>query len=151
MLKRREDAEEALQDAFIRAYNALDKFGGASKFSTWFYRILYNVCLTRIGKKNETFQVVDYSDEESYGEQESMYGELDYETRELAAQVKKIIEIMPEKYCAILTMFYLQEMSHQEICEVTNLPLGTVKTHLFRARAILQERLFKELHYEGVV
>ena len=58
---------------------------------------------------------------------------------------------MPEKHQTILSMFYFQELNYQEICEVTKLPLGTVKTQLFRARAILQEQLSKELQQESVL
>ena len=56
MLRNREDAEEASQDAFIRAYNGLNRFEGKARFSTWFYRILYNVCLSRIRKRKDEYE-----------------------------------------------------------------------------------------------
>src|SRR5437867_5878566 len=62
ILKNRQDAEEAAQDAFVRAYNALDKFEGTAKFGTWFYRILYNVCLTKLGKRNDDLRWDEYDD-----------------------------------------------------------------------------------------
>ena len=153
MLKSREEAEEALQDAFIRAYNALERFEETSTFGTWFYRILYNVCLTRLGKRKDEFQSVDYDDEQSYWESDNINttaADVAYEKKELVDVVKTIIEAMPAKYAVILTMFYLHEMSHEEICAVTQLPVGTVKTHLFRARALLQKRLAKNFQVEGV-
>ena len=64
--------------------------------------------------------------------------------------LKNIIERLPEKYATILSLFYFQELSHEEICEVTQLPLGTVKVHLFRARALLHGQLSKEHSMEKI-
>lgn len=152
MLRDHQEAEEATQDAFIRAYNALDKFQGTAKFGTWFYRIVYNVCLTRLGKRKAEFTFMEYEEEGTNGSLKGIVSEsleTQIETGDMVRFVKKIIETLPEKYGMILSMFYLQELSHDEICEVTQLPLGTVKVHLFRARAMLQERLANEFHLEG--
>ena len=154
MLKNREDAEEATQDAFIRAYNALDKFEGTAKFSTWFYRIIYNVCLTKLGQRKEQFESIDYNEETTYGAAESwsnVFEHTEFEMKDLLTFVKNAIEKLPIKYETILSLFYLQDLSYQEICEVTQLPLGTVKVHLFRARALLHERLGKEFQQENIV
>jgi len=154
MLRSREDAEEAAQDAFIRAYNALNGFKGTARFGTWFYRILYNVCLTRLGKRKAEFSSIDYDDGIEYNTKESWVSPAvssDFETQDMIAFVKKIIETLPMKYQTILSLFYFQELSHEEICEVTQLPLATVKTHLFRARAMLQQRLQKEFQYEKAI
>ena len=154
MLKNKEDAEEAAQDAFIRAYNALNRFEGKARFGTWFYRILYNVCLTRLGKRKEEFQRLDYNDNIDYNELESAFtasGYNEYETNDMVEFVKKTMEELPEKYQTILSLFYFQNLSHEEISEVTRLPIGTIKTHLFRARAILQRLLQKEFLLERVV
>jgi RNA polymerase sigma-70 factor (ECF subfamily) len=144
MLKNKEDAEEAAQDAFIRAYNALNRFEGKARFGTWFYRILYNVCLTRLGKRKEEFQRLDYDDDIDYNGFESAFtasGYNEYETNDMVEFVKKTMEALPEKYQTILSLFYFQDLSHEEISDVTQLPIGTIKTHLFRARAILQQLL----------
>lgn len=144
MLKNREDAEEATQDAFIRAYNALSRFEGKAQFGTWFYRILYNVCLTRLGKRKEEFQRLDYDDEIDYNMLESPFTASDfneYETNDMIEFVKNTMEALPEKYQTILSLFYFQDLSHEEIADVTRLPIGTIKTHLFRARALLQKLL----------
>ncbi len=149
MLKSREDAEEAVQDSFVRAHNALNKFKGTSKFSTWFYRILYNVCLTRLGKRKEELKIG--SGEEREFEIEDRQNVDPYTalaSKDLIHAIKKIIEEIPERYSSILSLFYFQELSYEEICEVTRLPLGTVKAHLFRARAILQKRLPREIQSE---
>ncbi|MBI1805720.1 MAG: sigma-70 family RNA polymerase sigma factor [Ignavibacteria bacterium] len=154
MLRSREDAEEATQDAFIRAYNALDKFEGAARFGTWFYRILYNVCLTKLGQRKEAFQSINYDDgkENDAVETASMSSlEDELAMKDMVTFVRSIISGLPEKYATILSLFYQQELSHEEICKVTDLPLGTVKVHLFRARTLLQERLRNELRMENSI
>ena len=153
MLKDRLDAEEAAQDAFLRAYNGLEKFEGSAKFSTWFYRILYNACLTRLRRRKTEFQPVEYDDDREYEGQWERGSETPLsilESADLGLFVKRAIDDMPMKYGTILSLYYLQELSHSEICEVTALPLGTVKVQLFRARAMLQERLTNELQPEKV-
>lgn len=153
MLKVREEAEEALADAFIRAYNGLGTFQGASKFGTWFYRILYNVCLSRLGRKKDVLTRVDLDEETGYGAAErgsSPDAGTELEVKETSETIARIIRTMPEKYGVILTMFYLEDLSHAEICEVTGMPLGTVKIRLSRARAIIMKQLKKEFHEERI-
>ena len=143
MLRNREDAEEAVQDSFVRAYHGLDNFEGTAKFGTWFYRIIYNVCLTRIGKKKMDFESIDAEsgDLPEIHDEHSLTPHEILELKDLVGILKKIIESMPVQYRTIISLFYVQEMSYLEICKVTDLPLGTVKAHLFRARALLQRRL----------
>ena len=147
MLHNREDAEEAAQDAFIRAYNALNKFEGKARFGTWFYRILYNVCLTKLGKRKEDFQSVEFDENLEYDSPDYKIGNFDeteIDTKDMISFMKRTIETLPDKYQTILSLFYFQELSHEEIGEITQLPLGTIKTHLFRARLMLQQRMQKE-------
>lgn len=151
MLKRREDAEEATQDAFVRAYHGLEKFEGNAMFGTWFYRILYNVCLTRLGNRKKEYLSVDYDDEVAYDDSVSLINESEnqrYEEHDLLAYVTNVIDQLPSKYSTILTLFYLQEFTHEEICAVTRLPLGTVKIHLHRARLLLQKQMRNEFKME---
>jgi RNA polymerase sigma factor (sigma-70 family) len=145
MLRNRQDAEEALQDAFVRAYNGLDRFEGTAKFSTWFYRIVYNVCLSRLGKREDDVQTIEYDDERGYEA-----SEMGFDSRDLLEFVTRVIQTLPGKYATVLTLFYLEDLSHEEICDVTQLPLGTVKVHLFRARALLYDRVRHELHAEKI-
>lgn len=150
MLKNREDAEEVVQDAFVRAYNGLDKFEGNAKFSTWLYRIVYNLCLTKISKQRKLPQSVDIDDGEEihFADEQAIDPHMELESKDVVALIRRIIERMPERYSSILSLFYFQELSYDEICEVTQLPLGTVKAHLFRARNMLQQRLADELKHE---
>lgn len=147
MLKNRHDAEEAIQDAFVRAFRALPGFERKSSFSTWFYRILFNVCSSALSKRGDTrmFSIDEESEEELKLELHSDDDEPDIELegKEFSIIVRNEIEKMEEQYAAILTMFFLQEMSYEEIIDVTGLPLGTVKNRLFRARMQLRAAVLK--------
>lgn len=147
MLKNRHDAEEAIQDAFVRAFRALPGFERKSSFSTWFYRILFNVCSSALSKRGDTrmFSIDEESEEELKLELPSDDDEPDIELegKEFSIIVRNEIEKMEEQYAAILTMFFLQEMSYEEIIDVTGLPLGTVKNRLFRARMQLRAAVLK--------
>jgi RNA polymerase sigma-70 factor (ECF subfamily) len=146
MLKDRSEAEEALQDSFVRAFRALPAFEWKSSFSTWFYRIVFNVCSTRLsGRKNAATISIDDDDElkriEIPSGDEAV--DLHFEMSEFTGIVRKEIEKMDESYSAILTLFLVQEMSYEEIVSVTGLPIGTVKNRLFRARTLLRSAVVK--------
>ena len=148
----REEAEELVQDAFLRAYRSLDQFRGDAKFGTWFYRILYNLCLTKVSRRKGKPEQLDVSDEQmldnilvdadDIGIQERMEGE------EMQQMIASEIEALPERFKLTLTLFYVQEMSYEEITTVLNQPLGTVKTNLFRARNLLRERVLNAMKGE---
>ena len=150
LLRNREDAEEVVQDAFVRAFKSLGKFEGTARFSTWFYRIVYNACLTKLGRRKADFQLVSYEDGKEYespdGAESNIQAAL--ESKDLFVHIRKVIDAMPGRYSSILSLFYFQELSYEEICGVTGLPIGTVKAHLFRARALLQKGLMEELQSE---
>ncbi len=142
MLRNREEAEEAVQDAFVRAFNALGRFEWRSSFSTWFYRIVYNVCSTALGKKGEEIYVpLQGDDEESIRElpDTGATPDLQFETREFRDAVLRAIQNLPAAYSGIVNLFFLQDMSYEEIVEVTGMPLGTVKAKLFRARNLMRK------------
>lgn len=146
MLKDRREAEEALQDSFVRAFRALPAFEWKSSFSTWFYRIVFNVCATRLsGKKHSSTISIDDDDDRKKIEipSEDEPVDLRFEMREFIGIVRQEIEKMDEAYSAILTLFFVQEMSYDEIVSVTGLPLGTVKNRLFRARTLLRSAVVK--------
>ncbi|HEY6952767.1 MAG TPA: sigma-70 family RNA polymerase sigma factor [Bacteroidota bacterium] len=149
MLKNREDAEEALQDAFIRAFNALPRFEWKSSFSTWFFRIVYNVCATELGKRGG--QNIESIDEEVDGEntREPVSTEIPpdiaLESSELNTIILQEIDRLPGAYGPTFALFFIQDMSYEQIVEVTGLPLGTIKARLFRARVMLRDAIVKRL------
>ena len=148
MLKSKEDAEEAVQDAFVRALQALDRFKWKSSFSTWLYRILYNVCLSRLEKKGDAVVVSMNDTEGQFVEQvpaDTPSPDIKLEGEEFDGIVHKAIEDLPAIYASILTFFFLEDLSYDEIAAVTGLPLGTVKVRLFRARAQLRDLVMERL------
>jgi RNA polymerase sigma-70 factor (ECF subfamily) len=149
MLKNREDAEEALQDAFIRVFNALPRFEWKSSFSTWFYRIVYNVCATELSKREENHALSINEDDEKGNTLEVVSDEVPpdvaLESSELSAIVLEEIDKLPDAYGPTFALFFVQDMSYDEIVEVTGLPLGTVKARLFRARILLRDAVLRRI------
>lgn len=148
MLKNREESEEALQDAFVRAFKALPRFEWKSSFSTWFYRIVYNVCATRLSQRGEDLHVaLDRAEEEIGVEFVSEEPRPDEQlvSDELQAIVRSEIDALPALYASICTLFFVQELSYEQIVVVTGLPLATVKVRLFRGRTMLRQAVGKRL------
>jgi len=153
ILRNRMEAEEALQDAFVRAYNGLGGFAGTASFGTWFYRILYNVCMTAVSQNKKRGETVSFDDTALTEDLTDPAGDEDYsglERRDLMAHVVAALDRLPEKYSSVISMFYVQELSYPEISEVTGMPVGTVKTHLFRGRLLLQHEIAKNLQNEEI-
>jgi RNA polymerase sigma-70 factor, ECF subfamily len=149
----RHEAEELVQDAFMRAYRALGSFRGDAKFSTWLYRIVYNLCLTRVSRRRSQGEQLDvheemldnvFVDDESAGADEML------ESEDRKAILTAELQQLPENYRVAVTLFYLEEMSYEEMVSVLNMPLGTVKTNLFRGRNLLRQRLVARMKGEVV-
>jgi len=142
MLKNDMEAEEILQDAFIKTFNGLKNFKKESKFSTWFYRIVYNTALTKLSSKkrkieNEMTSVEDHLELES---------KVDYnqaEQKNISEIVNLLIEQLPEKYSLVINLFYLNGMSCEEIADVTSVSVSNVKVLLHRARNSFKDILVK--------
>jgi RNA polymerase sigma-70 factor, ECF subfamily len=149
MLKSRENAEEALQDAFVRVFNALPRFEWKSSFSTWFYRIVYNVCASELAKRHEPHQVsIHEENEDEQGVElvsDDSSPDAALESSELNTIILEEIDRLPVAYGPTFALFFVQDMSYDEIVEVTGLPLGTVKARLFRARTLLRNAVVKKI------
>jgi RNA polymerase sigma-70 factor (ECF subfamily) len=131
-----EDAKDACQEAWLKAYRALASFRPGAKFATWIFTICYRVCCDRLAKRKRFTgdEPLDFADP-------SAGPERIYEAAEEAARLRAAIEALPEKYRAVITLFHLQGKQYDEIATVLGLPLGTVKTHLFRAKDALRAAL----------
>ena len=155
MLGNREDAEEALQDSFVRMYRALALFEWKSSFSTWFYRIVYNTCATAVGKKNRIHPLsIDVEDEDGLRTEiasDELQPDIRLESDEFSKIVNEEVGKLPVVYGSTFTLFAIQEMSYEEIVQVTGLPLGTIKARLFRARAMLRESIIKRMDHSLVI
>jgi len=147
MLGNRHEAEDIAQEAFIRAYVNIKSFNQDLKFSTWLFRIATNLCIDRIRKKKPDY----YLDAEVSGTDGlTMYSQLssdtplpetELESLELQESVQKEILKLPEKYRSVIVLKYIEELSLNEISEILDLPLGTVKTRIHRGREALRQQL----------
>ena len=148
----RHEAEELVQDAFLRAFKSLDQFRGDAKFTTWFHRILYNLCMTKVTRRKGKPERLDADDERALDnllvdeDEPSIQDRL--EDEEMQEMIAEEIDRLPEKFKSVITLFYVQEMSYEEIVSVLNTPVGTVKTNLFRARNLLKERVLGRMKGE---
>lgn len=140
MLGDRSDAEEAAQDAFIRAFRSLHGFEHRARFSTWLYRITYNVCASRLARRRLVTTPLDLDDGQEPAD-ETLPADLEMERDELQRAVASAINRLRPEYAGMITLFYLHQQSHEEITAITGLPLGTVKTRLHRARNELKQIL----------
>ncbi len=146
------EAEELVQDAFLRAYRNLGQFRGEARFGTWFYRILYNLCMTRLRRRMSAPQMLDVNDESVLdvlpAEDESDGIEERFESSDLLRFLSLEVDALPPQYKSAVTLYYVQEMSYEEIAGVMDIPLGTVKTCLFRGRNLLKKRIAMRLKKE---
>jgi len=150
MLKNEFDAEEVLQDCFLKAYNSLNSFKGEAKFSTWFYRIVYNSALTKLSSQKRKIEAEMSSVEDNF-DLESEYNADDIEKKDLQEFVQDIINKLPERYSAIITMFYLNEMSIEEISEVMQITVSNVKVMLYRSRNSMRDLVLKSKLAEELI
>jgi RNA polymerase sigma factor (sigma-70 family) len=154
VVRNREEAEEVAQDAFIKVFKSLDKFKGDSKFSTWIYKVTYNTCLDRIKKNKKHLNDVPI-DEFTFNKLETIDNALDNLIKEEKNRlIKNCINKLPEDSRALLTLFYFEDLSLEEISKIINIEANTVKEKLFRTRkklaVILEQNLQPEnrLSYE---
>jgi RNA polymerase sigma-70 factor (ECF subfamily) len=131
-----EEAKDATQEAFFKAYRALRTFRPGAKFSTWIFTITYHACCDRLARrKHYTGEELPDRADPAAGPQERA------ESADEARRLRAAIDALPEKYRTVITLFHLQNKQYEEIAEVLALPLGTVKTHLFRAKDLLRKAL----------
>jgi RNA polymerase sigma-70 factor (ECF subfamily) len=142
------EAEDVAQEAFVRVWRGLSGFRGQARFTTWLYRIVHNLCLNRLpGLQRELLQTEPL--EEVLADPGPSPADL-FAVREQMAFLHAQMERLPEKYRLVLTLRYLQHLSYDEIAAALEMPMGTVKTHIHRARRLLRERLSQwEKHATG--
>lgn len=137
ILQNRNEAEEAAQDAFIKAYHHLSGFNRQSKFSTWLYRIAFNTAISYKRKhRHTTFQSIETAYNEYPQESESMLEKSDKQKYLTLAMAK-----LTDADRTALTLFYLQEFSLEEISEILNMPANTIKVRIHRARQRIADEL----------
>lgn len=139
------EAEDVTQEALIRAWRALPRFRQGARFRTWLYRIVVNCCYDRMPGLKRELAALDPDDTPGLASGAPL-GDASAERQELRAALQGAIEALPDAQRMLITLRHLQEMSYQEIAEATGMPLGTVKTGIFRARRSLRAVLEEQGH-----
>jgi len=137
-----EDASDVAQDAFIQAYTKLSTFRGGSAFYTWLYRIAFNLAMSQRRKQRPTVSMdqlkldsgIEPSDEQASPELPAM-------AEERADQVQAALAQLSDQHRQIVILREIEDCSYETIAEVLNVPVGTVRSRLFRARMLLKEHL----------
>ena len=147
MLGNKQEAEDIAQEAFVRAYINLHSYDQKRKFSTWLYRIATNLCIDRIRKKKPDY----YLDAEVAGTDGlDMYSQIAADEKlpedvvaqmELQDRIQYEISRLPDKFRSVIVLKYIEELSLQEISDILDMPLGTVKTRIHRGREALRKQL----------
>ncbi len=168
ILKNKEESEDSLQEAFMKLYRSItgNQFEERAKLSTYFYSIVYNTAVDNYKKlKSRRFSIVSIDVEDSnfvegddllkkyyeteidsnvYEERHEISTDKKFSKNEVETIIQNYISAIPEQYSVILTMFYINDLSHDEISDILRLPIGTVKNRIFRAKAKLKEIILKK-------
>ena len=143
MILNAEDCQDICQDVFIKVYRNVSGFRFEAKLSTWISRIAYNTCLNHLQRKREelldealpSIESLDEVPADTAGPDTIVTG------KDISLRLHAEIEDLPVVYRTILSLYHLEEMSYGEIGEIMDLPEGTVKNYLFRARKHLKRKL----------
>ena len=153
MLGDYESSLDVTQEVFIKVYNSLARYSSEYKFSTWLYRIAHNAAIDHMRRNSVNSQSLETESEDgAYQLQLESSGptpEQDHQRSEWRAEIDTVIKRLPGPYRELIVLRHSQDMSYDEIAEVTSLPLGTVKNRLFRAREMMRE-IFVERGFTGI-
>ncbi|PLK45328.1 RNA polymerase sigma factor [Emticicia sp. TH156] len=147
ILNNREDAEEVAQDAFLQVYKHITDFNYESKFTTWFYRIVFNAALMQ-KRKNRVFT----EDIETSTQAMMVSAQADtteqIRSRERSKAIQQALQNLSSDDALLITLFYLKEQTLEEIAEILTISAETAKVKLFRARKRLADEMKKKLKDE---
>jgi RNA polymerase sigma-70 factor (ECF subfamily) len=132
-------AEDMAQDAFLKAYRLLNGFRGDCSFSTWLYRVTCSVCLTELNRRKRRGEV------ELTPQHAADAATAPEEATDTPELIRRCVTKLPDHYAAIVTLYYLQEIPYEQIAEIMEIPMGTLKTWMHRARLQLRKIVEKEM------
>lgn len=156
MLNDYEAAQDLVQEVFVKVFNSLNRFKGEALFSTWLYAIAVNMCRNqrRVARRKSYFE---YRDDETPGDgrdsKELMVDptpgpDVNVEHNETREAVQKVVAGLPEEFSSAIIMRDIQDMSYEQIAEISGCSMGTVKSRISRARWMVREQLEKQ--YPGL-
>jgi RNA polymerase sigma-70 factor (ECF subfamily) len=117
---------------------------GESKFSSWLYRICYNTCISELRKKRPEVELDEAMGVPVEGPVQ------DFRNRDIQATIQEEVSKLPDDYRAALTLYHFNGLSYEEIAKLTRKPMGTVKAHIHRARAVLKTRLLERVGWDNL-
>lgn len=141
LLRDRAQAQDVAQESLVRIWKALPGYDGRAALGTWIYAITRNRCLTFLGRRRDFASLEDEQIEAQACAAE--------EPDQARALLRKLVEALPERYRRVVTLFYYEERSVAEVAAMLAMPEGTVKTLLYRARALLAEQLRRRGLYDA--
>jgi RNA polymerase sigma-70 factor (ECF subfamily) len=148
MIRDQAEVEDVVQESFIKAYRALPNFRGDSAFYTWLYRIGINTAknhLVAMGRRPSLSNDIEVEDAENFEDGDELRTvdtpETELMTKELAQTVKQAIEALPQELKTAISLRELDGLSYEEIAELMQCPIGTVRSRIFRARESVAEKL----------
>ena len=149
MVGNREEAEDLVQETFVKAFRSLKSFNEEFAFSTWLYKIASNHTIDLLRKKRLQLLSLDEPVRTREGEMSREYPDENFNpertliTSESTRIIFQAIEALPEQYRTIISLRHKEDKSYEEIGQILNIPIGTVKARLFRARELLRKELKK--------
>ena len=138
-------ALDLTQEVFIKVYNSLSRYRSEFKFSTWIYKIAHNAAIDHLrrhgGREQASSTGADGERTEVMVESRRLTPEQESERNERCSEIETVVQLLPHAYRELIVLRHSQDLSYDEIAEVTGLPLGTVKNRLFRAREAMRDQL----------
>ncbi len=153
MLNNYDASLDVTQEVFIKVYNSLERYSSEYKFSTWIYRIAHNAAIDYMRRNSVNQQSLETENADgTYQlqiESPQPNPEQERERSEWRREIETVVKCLPQVYRELILLRHAQDLSYDEIAEITNLPLGTVKNRLFRAREMMRE-IFVERGFKGI-
>jgi RNA polymerase sigma-70 factor (ECF subfamily) len=131
-----DEVADFVQDVFLKAFRSLPQFQKRARFSTWLYRIAYTSALNRLNRRKEYKSLSENDYESAYRTPEE-----DHIKALLRDAVRQAVTELPEKYRICVDLFFFYDRSYSEIEMITGYPVNTIKSHVFRAKKLLREKL----------
>jgi len=144
LLQDDDEASDVTQEVFVAAWQSLPAFCGEARFPNWLSRMAYHGCLRQLERRERTRHAAMQAEQMLSGEGLEKQAEESGERREPQALVSKHLSLLPTRYRMVLILRHLQERTYEDMADILSLPIGTIKTYLFRARNLLKERLLAQ-------